>query len=301
VHPSSQGGSRSVAPQRPTSFNNFTTRLEASTAFIPAIFALDGIFLLSLPFLFPLECHVAYDQCLSLAFSIRPYNAGSLPIFLSAAIARIDKDEPARVFASGLFALQASIISLWFVVTKAPDLTVLFQHPGVPNAHSAPAFPSFFTLLLLAATFFPLIFTSGWAVRDLLSRDNVLAVCCRAAAGCCFLALLSMALNSYGQPPPPFGDDPISYFVLSGYLFAVFSPPALRKPARWTVGILSFLVVARMGFLLIVRDFSGFSYATRHRAEVLIVFLTNLCLLATTIADYQRRNVSLGQAPSSRA
>jgi hypothetical protein len=99
VNSSSQAGSTSVSAQRSASPNGFTKRLEASTAFIPAVYAADGIFLVALPFLFPLECHGAYAQCLSLAFSTRPYNAGFLPIpagllLLSAAIARINKDEP---------------------------------------------------------------------------------------------------------------------------------------------------------------------------------------------------------------
>jgi len=294
VNPSSQGSSRSVAPRRSSSFNGFTERLEASTAFIPTIYAIDGIFLLSLPFLFPLECHGAYEQCLSLTFSTRPYNAGFLPIpagllFLSAAIARLSNDEPAKVFASGLFALQASIIGLWFTVTKAPDLAMLLDRGSVPNAHSAPVFP-FFRLLLLAATFFPLIFTAGWAIRDLLSRDTVRTVFRRAAAGCCLLALLPMALYSYSNPPPPLG-DPVSCFLSAVYLFGAFSPPSLRKPARWTVGIISFLAVALMGFLLIAPDFSGFSYETRNRTDILVVFFTNLCLLATIIADSQRPTV----------
>lgn len=252
------------------------------------MYAYNGIFLVSLPFLFPLECHGAYAQCLSLAFSTRPYTAGFLPIpagllFLSAAMARINNDKPERVFASGLFALQASVIGLGFAVTRAPDLAMLLLRGSGLTARSTPASPPFLHVLLLAATFFPLLFTSGWAVRDLLLQDTVRAVFRRGAAGFSVLALLPMALTSYSHPLPPIG-GPISYFVLAGYLFGAFSPPAWRKSARWTVGVISFLVAALMGLCLIAPDFSGFSYETVNRTEVLIVFFTNLCLLGTTIA-----------------
>jgi hypothetical protein len=179
--------------------------------------------------------------------------------------------------------LQASIIGMWFAITQLPDLTLFLHRGDGSNAHSAPASAPFFHLLLLGAAFFPLIFTAGWAVRDLLSQEPVRAVLRRGAAGCCFLALIPMALSSSSHPAPPLGDDPISYFVLGGYLFGAFSPPALRKAARWTVGSISFLIAALMGFLLIVPDFSGFSYETRHQAEVLVVFFANLCLLAAAI------------------
>jgi|HubBroStandDraft_6_1064221.scaffolds.fasta_scaffold489323_1 hypothetical protein len=200
------------------------------------MYAVDGIFLTSVPFLFPLECRGAYGQCLSLAFSTRPYNAGFLPIpagllFLGAAIARINNNEPAKVFASGLFALQASIVGLWFAVTRVPDLPLILHRASGSNA---PTFLPFFHLLLLAATFFPLIFTAGWAVRDLLSKETVRVVFRRGAAGCSFLALVPMFLSSYGQPAPSSG-DPISYFLFAAYLWGLLSASAAQISSldRW--------------------------------------------------------------------
>jgi hypothetical protein len=248
------------------------------------MYTLDGLFLIALPFLFPLECD-PYSACLARAFSVLPYSGGLLPIlagvlFLAAAYARAIIDEPPGVFASGLLALQASIIGLWFSVAKAPDLgKLLFAGPGSHARNASIAVP-LLHLLALGATFIPPLFTAGWAMRDLLPKDTICALFRRSAAGCALLALLSMALYSFND----FTIGAILWFVLAVYAFAAFSPPRLHIAARLSAATISGLVIACAGLNLIAPDFSGFSYATSHHTELLIILFANFCLLVTTLA-----------------
>ena len=69
-----------VEGPRSTSSLEFTKQLEDSAGFIPSIYLLQGLFLVVLPFLFPLEHFSSYSENLSRQMAGSPQNYVYLPV-----------------------------------------------------------------------------------------------------------------------------------------------------------------------------------------------------------------------------
>jgi hypothetical protein len=276
-----------AAKARPSSFPEFTRQLEASPRFIPGIYLLQGIFLLILPLLFPLESSGPYLGNLSHAASGSSQNYIYLPALAGALLLAASLARRSNGHLSGAFALQSSVIALWFGTILLLGLPPVFYRSGPMTAHH---YPSLLHLALTIGAIIPMFFTAAWAVRDLAWEERLAAVFQRLAAGCSFLALLPSLhweLHHIGEPPSPSGA--FLGLIAASYVFVAFYPVPLRKIAiaiaiGATSSILMVVGTGLLLILLILPDFSGGSGSSRHRPEILIIFFTNLCLAAATAA-----------------
>ena len=74
---------------------------------------------------------------------------------------------------------------------------------------------------------------------------------------------------------------PLLLGVAATYAIGMFYPKGFRKTALAISGAASVLTAAWVGLFLILPDFSGYSYTSRHRTETLILFFANAGLAIT--------------------
>jgi hypothetical protein len=274
-----------IDKSEPHTLGEIIRKLEETEYFVPAIYALQGILLSSLPLLPSLDKPFSFTQSLWRSGAPWSENFFYLPMAAGALLLAASFLRNSERGASGTLALQGTLAGFWFGIFTFLSLADTLVYTLSPSQNSTSG--SFGTgavdAVLLALFFSPLFFTFFYALKDLRQMENAKAILMRLMAGFCAIAVLRLfgweeTENSVG----------VSLFLIFGcgvYLLTAFHPPSIYVFAAGAAATCSLLALMVTFFFFLFPDFSGQSPATRHRSDLLLLLLGNAALgIASAVA-----------------